>query len=77
MQNGFIARVGRRGFLRLGALATVAGAFGCEGSAEPTKVETPPAKGGNRSRLAERKPADKTPKSTTVDKTPKSETADK
>ncbi len=68
MQYDSVARVGRREFLRLGVLAGVAGVLGCEGQSAPTKVETPPVKGGNRSRLTDRKPADKTPKSATADK---------
>jgi hypothetical protein len=48
MQNNSVARVGRRGFLRLGVLAGVAGILGCDGQSAPTQVVTPPVKGGNR-----------------------------
>jgi hypothetical protein len=56
MQNDATARRDRRCFLRLGALASLAAALGCEsGDGKPETVTTPPAKGGNRSRLEARR----------------------
>ncbi len=42
----------RRGFLRLGVLAGLASLTGCgDGGGEPGTIATPPAPGGNRSRI--------------------------
>jgi hypothetical protein len=62
MHNETGARVGRRGFLALGILAASAGVWGCDDPSTPTQIDTPPAKGGNRGRLAERKPEMRTTK---------------
>jgi hypothetical protein len=51
MRNNTILPLDRRGFLRLGALAGVLGAMGCEGGDTAEKLTTPPMEKGTRSRL--------------------------
>jgi hypothetical protein len=62
MQSDLGARVGRRNFLGLGLVAGLVAAVGCDNKSEPTQVTTPPIPAGNRNRLANRKPAEKTTK---------------
>jgi hypothetical protein len=55
MRNCVFARADRRRFLYFGATAAAAAVFGCDGSGGQVEtVTTPPATGGNRSRLESR-----------------------
>jgi hypothetical protein len=56
MHNEAGARIDRRWFLRFGLLAHAVAAVGCDAGEQVQTVDTPPAKGGNRSRLEARKP---------------------
>jgi hypothetical protein len=56
MQNKSGARIDRRWFLRFGLLAHAVAVVGCDAGEQVQTVDSPPAKGGNRSRLEARKP---------------------
>jgi hypothetical protein len=69
MQSDLVARVDRRRFLGLGLVAGAAVAVGCDTSnSAPTQVTSPPTAAGNRNRLNNRKPVDKTAKPKTQPK---------
>jgi hypothetical protein len=51
MHNHRFSPIDRRGFLRLGALAGVLCAAGCDSASEPKTITSPPIESGTRKRL--------------------------